>query len=92
MVDGLLKDATLVSGAAVVSDGEQVSIEKIRGAALDCLRRWRTDDQAGRSAMAIVIAGELVINLSRLEDAYGDRSRSQLRRHARPGGVEQRGS
>lgn len=47
---------------------EPVSREAIRSAALDCLRRWRNDDRAGRGAMAVVIAGEWVVNVARLED------------------------
>ncbi|HEX9096410.1 MAG TPA: hypothetical protein VF990_09940 [Candidatus Dormibacteraeota bacterium] len=39
-----------------------------RSTALDCLRRWRNDDRAGRGAMAVVIAGEWVENVARQED------------------------
>ena len=49
-------------------DRERVSIEALRGAALDCLRRWRTEERAGRGAMAVVMSGEWVQNLARLED------------------------
>jgi len=45
-----------------------VSREALRTAALDCLRRWRNDDRAGRGAMAVVIAGEWVQNVARLEE------------------------
>jgi uncharacterized membrane protein YccC len=45
-----------------------VSHQALRSAALDCLRRWRNDDRAGRGAMAVVIAGEWVENVARLED------------------------
>jgi uncharacterized membrane protein YccC len=46
----------------------RVSHEALRAAALDCLRRWRNDDRAGRGAMAVVIAAEWVENLARLEE------------------------
>ncbi len=45
------------------------SLDAVREAELDCLRRWRNDDQAGRSAIALVIAGEWLANLDRLEEA-----------------------
>jgi hypothetical protein len=50
------------------SDIEPVSQRALRDAALDCLRRWRNDESAGRSAMAVVMAGEWAQNLARLED------------------------
>ena len=46
----------------------QVSRQALRAAALDCLRRWRNDESAGRGAMAVVMAGEWAQNLARLED------------------------
>ena len=49
-------------------DQERVSLKTLRSAALDCLRRWRNDNRAGRGAMAVVIAGEWVQNVARLED------------------------
>jgi len=47
---------------------EHVSPPALRGAALDCLRRWRNDESTGRGAMAVVMAGEWAQNLARLED------------------------
>src|SRR5712692_9239244 len=47
---------------------ERVSTPALRAAALDCLRRWRNDERAGRGAMAVVMAGEWAQNLARLED------------------------
>ena len=47
---------------------EPVSQRALRAAALDCLRRWRNDDSAGRGALAVVMAGEWAQNLARLED------------------------
>ena len=49
-------------------DIEHVSPRALRAAALDCLRRWRSDKGAGRGAMAVVMAGEWAENLARLED------------------------
>jgi len=50
-------------------DGDiPVSQRALRAAALDCLRRWRNDEKAGRGALAVVMAGEWAQNLARLED------------------------
>jgi uncharacterized membrane protein YccC len=49
-------------------DLQPVSREVLRSASLDCLRRWRNEDRAGRGAMAVVIAGEWVQNIGRLEE------------------------
>src|SRR6202171_755902 len=49
-------------------DLEHVSPRALRAAALDCLRRWRSDKGAGRGAMAVVMASEWAENLARLED------------------------
>jgi hypothetical protein len=45
-----------------------VSQRVLRAAALDCLRRWRNDENAGRGALAVVMAGEWAQNLARLVD------------------------
>lgn len=63
-----LQLAMLLARSRVVDDPQRPSLEKIRAAELECLRRWRNSDQAGRGAMAVVIAGEWVGNLARLED------------------------
>ncbi|HEY8737075.1 MAG TPA: FUSC family protein [Candidatus Dormibacteraeota bacterium] len=49
-------------------DPGRVSPETLRQAAIGCLDRWRTDEHAGRGAMAVVMAGEWVQNLARLEE------------------------
>src|SRR5438132_5434611 len=49
-------------------DIDPVSQRALRAAALDCLRRWRNDESAGRGAMAVVMAGEWAQNLARLQD------------------------
>ncbi len=46
---------------------ENVSIDRLRVAAVDCLRRWRNDESIGRGAIAVVMAGEWANNLTRLE-------------------------
>jgi hypothetical protein len=46
---------------------ESPSPETLRSAAVDCMRRSGTDERAIRGAMAVVIAGEWVQNLARME-------------------------
>jgi len=45
----------------------RVSPAALRQVALKCLRRWQTDAGAGKAAMAVVMAGEWVQSLARLE-------------------------
>jgi uncharacterized membrane protein YccC len=45
----------------------RVSLTALRQAELGCLRRWQTDAEVGRGAMAVVMVGEWVQNLTRLE-------------------------
>ena len=45
----------------------QVSITALRQAELNCLRTWQTNSHVGGGAMAVVMAGEWVQNLARLE-------------------------
>jgi uncharacterized membrane protein YccC len=45
----------------------RVSMAALRQAALDGLRRWQTNPDVGRGAMAVVMAGQWVQNLARLE-------------------------
>jgi uncharacterized membrane protein YccC len=49
------------------SPPEQPSSEALRAAAVDCMRRSGSDEGAIRGAMAVVIAGEWVQNLARME-------------------------
>jgi uncharacterized membrane protein YccC len=44
-----------------------VSLSALRQAELGCLRRWQTSAEVGRGAMAVVMVGEWVQNLTRLE-------------------------
>jgi hypothetical protein len=45
----------------------QVSPAALRQAALNCLHRWQSNAELGRAAMAVVMAGEWVQYLARLE-------------------------
>src|SRR6202171_4948094 len=67
MTDGLISVADRLGLEGRRATQGRVSREALRAAALDCLRRWRNDDRAGRSAMAVVIAAEWVENIARLE-------------------------
>jgi uncharacterized membrane protein YccC len=49
-----------------VEHPEQPSAEALRAAAVGCMRRAGNDERAARGAMALVIAGEWVQNLARL--------------------------
>ena len=68
MLENLVTIADQLALETVNPTQKPVSREAIRSAALDCLRRWRNDDRAGRGAMAVVIAGEWVLNVARLEN------------------------
>src|SRR5207237_9162847 len=50
-----------------VESHDRVSVDRLRAAAVDCLRRWRNDESVGRGAMAVVMAGEWSQNVARLE-------------------------
>ncbi|HEY0492742.1 MAG TPA: FUSC family protein [Candidatus Dormibacteraeota bacterium] len=49
-------------------DPGRVSVDILRGAALQCLEGWRSNERAGRGAMAVVMASEWIQNLARLEE------------------------
>src|ERR1700687_3678735 len=53
--------------AAGCPDESRVSSVSLREAELRCLRRWQSDTEVGRSAMAVVMAGEWVQYLARME-------------------------
>jgi len=59
--------ADLLSLSTVTHAHEDVSSSALRQAELGCLRRWQSDATVGRGAMAVVMAGEWVQNLARLE-------------------------
>jgi hypothetical protein len=44
-----------------------VSLSALRQAELGCLGRWQQDVEVGKGAIAVVIAGEWVQDLTRLE-------------------------
>lgn len=62
---GRLADRLDLSGATELES--RVSLPVLRRAALGCLGRWQTDPDVGRGAMAVVMAGEWVQDLARLE-------------------------
>jgi uncharacterized membrane protein YccC len=68
LLNAFLQVADRLSLSEVKRPPEPISRETLRRAALDCLRRWRNDERAGRGAMAVVIADEWAENLARLED------------------------
>jgi uncharacterized membrane protein YccC len=68
MLKNLIALADQLALESTRPDLQPVSGEVLRSASLDCLRRWRNDDRAGRGAMAVVIAGEWVQNIGRLEE------------------------
>jgi Fusaric acid resistance protein-like len=64
-VDHLADELTGVRHARAGS--EHPSPEALRSAAVECMRRSGSDERAIRSAIAVVIAGEWVQNLARME-------------------------
>ncbi|HXD82206.1 MAG TPA: FUSC family protein [Candidatus Acidoferrum sp.] len=46
----------------------RVVLSALRQAELGCLRRWQKDPEVGKGAVAVVMAGEWVSNLTRLEN------------------------
>ncbi|HEX4579838.1 MAG TPA: FUSC family protein [Candidatus Dormibacteraeota bacterium] len=59
--------ADLATGARDGAPPRRASAEAVRDAAVGCMRRTGGSDQATRSAMAVVIAGEWVQTLARTE-------------------------
>ncbi len=59
--------ADSLSAAMPEQPGSTVSLAALRHAALLCLRRWQTDAEVGRSAMAVVMAAQWVQYLARLQ-------------------------
>jgi hypothetical protein len=67
LLDGTRRFAAALAGRP--QDGVVVgrpSLEALRTAAVECMRRAGSDEPAAQSAMAVVIAGEWVENLARL--------------------------
>jgi hypothetical protein len=59
--------ADLLTLVPVKDRHEDVSLPALRQAELGCLRRWQSDANVGQGAMAVVMAGEWVQSLARLE-------------------------
>jgi ATP-dependent protease HslVU (ClpYQ) peptidase subunit len=68
LVQRLIEIADRLALARTVESHDRVSIDQLRAAAVDCLRRWRNDESVGHGAIAVVIAGEWAQNIARLED------------------------
>jgi uncharacterized membrane protein YccC len=67
MLAGFLRLADQLEGTtSALLSGASVSDDALREAALSCLRRWRDDPAGGRSAMAVVMAGEWIQQLGEL--------------------------
>jgi hypothetical protein len=67
MLDKYAGLADRLSLSRVTEPEPEVSIEALRQAELGCLRRWQTNAELGRGAMAVVMAGEWAQNLATLE-------------------------
>jgi hypothetical protein len=52
--------------------GSTVSLSALRQAELGCLGRWQKDVEVGKGAIAVVMAGEWVQDLTRLESDLED--------------------
>jgi uncharacterized membrane protein YccC len=68
LVQRLIELADRLALARNVESPDRVSVDQLRAAAVDCLRRWRNDDAIGKGAIAVVIACEWAVNIARLED------------------------
>ena len=80
LLAGISQLATELSGAS--RDGAPAgtpSAEAVRGAAVGCMRRAASDEGATHGAMAVVIAGEWVQNLARMEADLGDPVKAAVR-------------
>ena len=67
LLDRLVAIADRLALALSNDSHESVSVDRLRAAAVDCLRRWRNDASIGRGAIAVVMAGEWANNVARLE-------------------------
>jgi uncharacterized membrane protein YccC len=68
LLEGLSQLADRLALSKRADRAARVSIERLRTAALDCLRRWRNDEAIGRGAIAVVMAAEWTQNLARLQN------------------------
>jgi uncharacterized membrane protein YccC len=67
LLDAYARLADRLRLAPIPESDSGVSVAALREAALGCMRRWQTEEAIGRGAMAVVIAGEWLQNLARLE-------------------------
>jgi uncharacterized membrane protein YccC len=67
LLAGFTRLADRLSLSVPAGPAARVSPAVLRQAELTCLRRWQTADDVGKAAMAVVMAGEWVQNLARLE-------------------------
>ena len=67
LLAGLARLADRLALVHPVESHDTVSVDRLRAAAVDCLRCWRNDESVGRGAMAVVMAGEWTQNVARLE-------------------------
>jgi uncharacterized membrane protein YccC len=67
LIDSYVGLADRLSLSPASRPESRVSSGSLREAALGCLRRWQSDAGIGRGAMAVVMAGEWVQYLARLE-------------------------
>jgi ATP-dependent protease HslVU (ClpYQ) peptidase subunit len=68
LLAGLAQLADRLTLAQTDETPDRVSLDRLRAAAVDCLRRWRIDESVGRGAIAVAMAGEWTENIARLED------------------------
>lgn len=67
LLAGLAQLADRLALTQTADRHDRLSIDRLRAAAMDCLRRWRNDESVGRGAVAVVMAGEWTENVARLE-------------------------
>jgi uncharacterized membrane protein YccC len=67
LLAGLAQLADRLALVPASENHDHVSIDRLRAAAVDCLRRWRNDESIGRGAIAVVMAGEWTENVARME-------------------------
>ena len=67
LLAGLVQLADRLALIRTAEKHDEVSVHRLRAAAVDCLRRWRNDESVGKAAMAVVMAGEWTQNVARLK-------------------------
>jgi uncharacterized membrane protein YccC len=64
--------------------GSRVSLSALRQAELGCLGRWQKDAEVGKGAIAVVMAGEWVQDLTRMEADLGEPVRAAVEAAQKP--------